>query len=84
MAGKVRVTGYSEVGLPLPVEINTAELKAALVDDPNVLVDTLRDLLDPQRFIGRAASQTATFISLLTPIIQRYPAADHDRHAVLI
>jgi hypothetical protein len=43
MADDFEVTPLSEVGLPMPVTISTAGLRSALVRDPGVLVDTLRD-----------------------------------------
>ena len=45
MADEIEVTALSEVGLPVPVTISTADLRSALVRDPSVLVETLRDIL---------------------------------------
>jgi hypothetical protein len=45
MAERVKLTGFSEVGLPQPVEVPTAELRNALLRDPSILVDVLTGVL---------------------------------------
>lgn len=71
MADEIRVTGSSEVGLPMPVKVSTADLKSALVRDPDVLIDTLRDILKdgglrPPRPAGVVALEDR-------PIVDTYP-----------